>query len=94
MVVDLPARTRIRVRVACNRVVFAIELTRPLDMGRLAVGVIHCDSHVVSHTSYTTVAFFGNPGLYFDLASFLIEKGWASNCEKNQVRSCPQDSQD
>jgi hypothetical protein len=55
----------------------ASELTRPLDMGRLAVGVgaIHCDFHVVSRTSYTTVAFFGNPGLNFDLASFLIEKG-------------------
>src|SRR5256885_696769 len=25
--------------------------------------------------SYTTVAFFGNPGLNFDLAWFLIEKG-------------------
>ena len=77
MVVDLPARTRIRVRVACNRVVFAIELTRPLDMGWLAVrvGAIHCDFHVVSHSSYTTVAFFGNPGLNFDLAWFLIEKG-------------------
>src|SRR5713226_3961149 len=50
MIVDFLVGPRIGIRIACDRVVFAVEFARPLVMRRLAVGVgaIHGDFHAVS----------------------------------------------
>src|SRR5260370_36243231 len=50
LIVDFLVGPRIRTRITCDRVVFAVALARPLAMGRLAVasGAIRGDLHAVS----------------------------------------------
>src|SRR5713226_229148 len=50
VIVDFLVGPRIRTRIPCNRIVFAVVLARPLVMQRLtvAVGAIHRDFHAVS----------------------------------------------
>src|SRR6266446_10743526 len=50
MIVDFLVGPRIRTRIPCDRVVFAVVLARPFAMQRLtvAVGAIYRDFHAVS----------------------------------------------
>src|SRR5438067_193834 len=72
MIVNFLVGPRIRTRIPCDRVAFAVVLARPLAMQGLAiaVGAIRCDFHIVSCGLVDNRGVLRRPRTDLDLALF------------------------